>query len=254
MNAIFLVPLLVFLKTLGAVWTLSRIREMIRPSAVCVLAAFLSMASIPGELPEWTVLPVVSKVSMFEAVGLGLLSVASGVLAAWPHTFVLEVIPLSARLMDLCRGAQHAEQILPGVESRSSTLETIAGAGVVYLYFSCGGVQLLVRELARPRAVTTEQYLFLESPSPEVIAAILGLSFDAILTLALPVAVLLLLFDCASALLARFAGRLPISPELPVFRLTLGLGIVLFSFPSGFQTVASDLISGVFEVLDDPGG
>ncbi len=249
MNVHLFVLLLFFLKTLGAVWTLSRICEMIRPSAACVLAVLLSIAIIPGELPKWTALPAASQVSIFEAMGLALLSVVSGVLVAWPHTFVFEVIPMSARLIDVCRGAQHAEQIMPGAESRSSTLETIAGVGVAYFYFSCGGVQLLVGELARPGAGTRERYLSLESPSPEVIAAILGLSLEAMVALALPVAALLLLFDCASALLARFAVRLPISSELPVFRLTLGLGILLLFFPDGFQTVASDLVSAVLDVL-----
>ena len=69
---------------------------------------------------------------------------AAGFLLSVPFSFAACQVAAVFRLVDLLRGAQEAEQSVPGLPDRSSVLERGAWLGVCTLIFSGGGHQVLI--------------------------------------------------------------------------------------------------------------
>lgn len=153
--------------------------------------------------------------------------VAEGLLFAVFLAFLLECIPLAGKLIDLCRGAQYSEQVLPELGERSSPFETMGILLSGCLMFSPLGYEILFSHALNlmPRAWNTLENSLLSAYH------LLQSSFSFALLIAAPVLLTSLLLDTGSALLSRYLNRTNMSFELLGSKMCLGIAIFALILP-----------------------
>lgn len=147
-------------------------------------------------------------------------AVLMGVGVGLPVAVLLEGVSIPGRLLDTIRGSQHAELMLPHLESRASSLEQVLTLVTLSIGFSSGAVTQLVT-LVHDRFVllcgnrmSDGWSMPVEAFSASLAAALLRLS---------PALVVFAAFEFVCALLARVESRGGIWNELPGVKLLLGL-------------------------------
>ena len=220
----FLFP---FLRVMAAFTVLARVRAHLGIPVLASIAASFAILCFLRDGGSLTAACAVapSKIDAQRYGGLLLLNLTYGLLAGLPYAILLEALPMAARLLDTVRGAQAAEQMLPGVEARTSPLETVAGLGAVNLFFAGGLYQPFVKSLlhglpyARPAAF----------PAFHEDAVVLfgARSIERAVLLAAPAAAGLLILELALGILGRLGHRFPLASELTGAKLLLGTALAL---------------------------
>lgn len=214
-------------------------RSTLRTHGIVACALALSLADGAAKEPA----PAPLALWWMRIVLHSALAAVSGLSLALPLMAFSEAIGMLGRFIDNTRGSQQAEQLLPGLEVRTSHLE---GLGMFL------GAALFLHSPARFFLCAGLRSSALTFPSTEGCAAAMALSLQWTLQSAAPVAVPLLLFDAGIAILARLTPRASFAAELYGLRNVSALALLLllaagaaegalaFAAPLGAFTLASE--------------
>lgn len=148
--------------------------------------------------------------------------ILQGILLAIPWILLFEFIPLGFKLIDILRGIFIAEQQFPGIESRQSSLENLAGYLTLILFFSIGGFEILIDTLFADFKINNlEQFVFFVI---KLSNEIIKISFLMIF----PVLIILFLLELLQIFVAKFIARLSISGEFQSLKICIAIFLLLF--------------------------
>ena len=220
---------LIFLRCIGMLAVFRLLNGYLRLGGVFLLALVIAVSF-------WRILPVASVKTVLP---LGILQTALvfsrelilGAILALPWVITLECWLMSARMVDVSRGAQFSEQVLGGDSNPSSLLESLCKLGSLALVFSTGAyrIPLLVLERSFDNAILSDlgesRFLLFRE-----LAFLFGYSLSAALLLAAPCLIVLWLIEVVAALGSKMLTRVNLSFELMPLRMLLGaliFGILL---------------------------
>lgn len=213
-----------FSRIFAGLCCLSRLRSIAGVSVIAVIAGLLSFFSL-SRSESWGVIEDGHiHWEIYSFCVLVLTNIAFGMLVMLPLGLWSEILPMTGRLIDTMRGNSYAEQMLPGVESRSSPLE-LFGAVLSPWVFLCSGVYLpFLREILQPHAGMI--HVSGEGESVQSCATSLSAAFH----LSTPAILSLGVLEFGVALVSRICPRFPVGNEFQSIRLTLGLLIAAYVF------------------------
>ncbi len=132
---------------------------------------------------------------------------------------------MGARLLDSSRGALLAEQLLPGLEQRSSSLEALSSVALCFSFLNAGlhrpVLRILYQSFEIPPGLILER-----AAANEFFISLLRFSQSVLLQSLLfvsPVILGVFLADLAVTLLNRHLPRLALTAEYFCIRLVLGI-------------------------------
>ncbi len=189
-----------------------------------------------------------------QAVVQSVIEIAFGMLIGAPFAFILSFVLSGARLVDFFRGNQLAEQLLPGYQERTSTLEAPFTVGALAIVFSTGTwIQPL--EIVRASLVSAPQAAMeFSAHSFGQMIAIVHTSFAETVRFLGPLVATLFAYDLFTIGIARAYPRAPLQSELAAMRLLLGLAVLgvlnwesfgAESLLTAAETAARSLFGGV---------
>ena len=175
----------------------------------------------------------------------GVCSAAAGFLIASPCAIALEAVVHGGRLVDTARGAQFAEQIVPGSEDAASLLEQMAMLLCCQAVFVWRGYQPFLQVMLRSLADFPPASVMIGERGQGT-AAVFGEQLiwfseqvlRASMFLAVPVIVCSLIIDLAGGVLSRICPRANAAFEFLPIKMVLGLvllALVLADFPRSLQ-------------------
>lgn len=245
---------LLFARILGALIIFSSLRMYLTHTGLVVLS--LAFAGVLFNFEG--ALAGTSPTGALAFTGAVMLELLLGVLIGLPFAVLVYTFEMTARIVDVSRGAQFGEQLLPGFTDRTSPLEPLAVLLILSVTFSTELYQLplyLIREsltLSPPgmgSLGTVSQWL-LESTQ------LIRLSADVIagaLLIAAPVVIVLFVIDLVSSIATRQMGRVNVTFEILPLRLLVGLGVaalVLYAWPHAVPAVVKQAEQTGFEQLE----
>ena len=149
-----------------------------------------------------------------------MVAVAIGIGIGLPFALILEGAAIPGRLLDTLRGSQHAEVLLPHLESRGSSLEQGLALVLLWIGFAGGGFTAMLTVLHERFALLCAHESQGEWMLP--LTAFAGALAQALVVLA-PAILLFAGVELGGALLGRVENRGGLWSELPGIRLALGL-------------------------------
>ncbi len=223
-TALFLGVFFASLRFFSALCVLQGMRQFLGFALTAGVSFLLSLGSLPISLnylgPAGS-----SSVLLF----WGCVEVLVGVCCALPLAIICEALGVAGRLIDVFRGAQFAEQQLPGMESRVSNFEQAGMLAFFVLFFSMHAYQPFYAALCfLPQHVFR---LLSDNSGLGVYARSFLVLSNQVIAWGFCVAGAVILssscLDYAGAMLSRQLSQVPVSYEiLPV---KLILGIIAFS-------------------------
>lgn len=198
-------------------------RSYLRAPGIVTCAAALSAPLLPAVLHH----PPLPSSTLFVRT---VLAGVGGLSLALPFVAAGETLTMLGRVVDNTRGAQQAEQLLPGLESRASHLEATA--------LLCGAALLLnspLRFVLYSSLVTGPEGV----TSPEGCIAAFSAALHLTLQFALPVAAPIFLLDVGLAYLSRLTPRVSLAGEAANLRNTTALAFLALFLGSAAEAVVA---------------
>ena len=233
--------LLLSLRFLAAFSCLGRLRQMagvVPLSVLCLSLAVSRVFALPSSEIETG--------NIFLLGSLAMKNVFLGTLCALPLGLLSEIGPMAARMIDLARGSQYAEQILPGAEMRTSHGESLAVLLGLNCFFLFGGHLLLLRRMLASPIIERPLELAPSLVQQGLEATFISLRFSV--GLAGPALLSFLAIEIGLALISKFGGKVALSTEFQGLKLSLGLSLLGFalceSLPFLLGTLMDDLLRG----------
>lgn len=176
---------------------------------------------------------------------LGMREVAVGLTLAFVATCVFRAIEAAGRLIDILRGANLAEVLVPGAEERTSPMGGLYLLLAAVVFLELGGLPRMVAAVGasyeRVPIQMTMGELQLGRVLSVAILASAGLFVDAV-GFAAPVLVAMLLADAALGVLGRAAPQLPLYfLGLPA-KAMLGVGVVLLALGATSAALSGEIV------------
>lgn len=179
------------------------------------------------------------------SLSMSLAALGGVLLAAIPIAFACESISLAGRLVDIARGAQFSEQLVPGV-GRFSQLE-IAGGFFALVWIVVVDFEVLINSFlgaGRSYELLAESGLTLESVFKLLV--FFADSFYSGVLIAAPLLGIAFLLDASAMVIAKVLPRFPVTYELMPVKLMailFFLGIRLQSEPASLVKLRNNLLS-----------
>ena len=223
--------LLAFIRNYAFLCSFGLLRQFLKQPAMLALCFGLSCAAanlnwaVKPVLPDWRTLDVIG----FSAIFLGELGV--GLLVAMPFVLLLESASAAGRLIDYARGAMIAEQQLPGLEQRTSPLESLSMIMLMVVVFSAGVhrpvLSVLQQSYTHPATRLGLGLGVMNAfGAPALIFSIAHTALSAlraVCAFAAPAILGMFLLELLVMLVSRMLPRLALSSELAPAKLLLGL-------------------------------
>jgi len=157
-----------------------------------------------------------------------------GILLGLPLAIVGELLIISARTVEISRGAHFGEQLNPLLGARETSLEMLAGLFVCVLLFNTDAYQSIFSLLLESLELGIFSYSsdnFLVSSSHswlfDSVVKLSSMVINSAILLAAPVLICGLLIDAFSCLIGKGLARINIAIELLPLRMLLGIGAMM---------------------------
>jgi flagellar biosynthesis protein FliR len=191
-----------------------------------VLSAALSIGLVGSGL-EGNVLSLGDGFGLGGLVLYGLGQAFYGFAIGLPCAIAAELMPMCGRIMDMVRGAQFSEQLIPGSAERNSVLEQCGLMIVPLFIFGGGGYRELFVLLTK--SITVFGVNASPTVAPLQVFELAWLSLAALQTAVLvctPCILVCLVIDVSIALLSRSLGRVNMVFEALPIKIVGGLCVV----------------------------
>ena len=223
---------LLTVRCLALILTLRPLRSWLGSAECGALAFVVAVALTPSalELGPAGLVPRFATASTVELLALACREAILGICLGVPFSISLECLPLLGRLIDSLRGAQFAEQLLPGLEERSSYLETLGVLVGLLLLGPFGGLRWIYTCLLQSLFLPTWHLGLPIYPGGSAsVAAIAIRHSSAVLELAVsltsPLFVVVLGVDLLTVFLSRCVPRLQVVAEALTLKMLLGIAV-----------------------------
>lgn len=243
-TGLVLFVLLVCLRAFSFLYVLAPIRNLVGASILPVLslgfvfpAIDLAISTHSGMLSGFS--SGISIMPVSQCLVLALREMLIGAVLGVPIVLELELFPLTGRMIDALRGAQYAEQVLPGAGERGSVLEQLGAMLAVTLFFRLGWYQAPLRSLLESFEVVPitsfDWGVVVGTERAEVLPFIsrslglLGKVFFHALAYSWPTLSFVLLMDVGAGVMSRLASRLNYVVEIVPIKTCIPLALALYA-------------------------
>lgn len=212
-----------------------QLRSAIGLTSIAIISAVLTHAGVPLStliaeakyLSAQCIQTNAILVVFLTLAGYGLRTVVFAI----PLIVAMEAFSMGARIIDVSRGAQFAEQVSPLLESRVSPLESAAGFALSIMVFLLGGYKIVFQ--AAHTSILAPFTLSFTAPSSiaagELVLRISSQALAAGFSIGAPAMVLCLLYDVAAGIISSFISPSLVASDLVPLKLVIGLVLGMFS-------------------------
>lgn len=235
-SSVCLTTVLLVLRFFAALLMFHSLRSYLGISGTVVVATTLalSIASRSGVIVS-SLTGDDKVISSMTVLALGVKEICLGLVYAAPLALALEALVGAARIVDVSRGVQTAEQYYPALGSHASPLEGFAVFAVGGVFLLSGGGELMYATLGKIPVGATGEVGPLASLNWEAyMVGVLheaGLVLESSLLIAAPVVLAALAVDIVGAYLSRLLPRVQFVLELLPLKLCAGLIALLATGP-----------------------